>query len=190
MSLNVKDWAVEYHDKVVGWLRPYRGLYAKRGFDLDDMAQEARLALVEQQGYLTRLYEKQLGGCGVLVQWKDYSKWEHEKVAKTIVLRTVRRRLLGRSQTPTPNFTDDGWEEINAAEDREHDAHVQLELSEMIDASPHGPVRAYLRTLFERGNDEQPQEQIHADMTEAIRREAGAFVLGWFATRHHWRHES
>lgn len=164
-------WAEIYHDAVGVWLRPFRSLYAKYGHAVEDIEQEARLALVEQNAYLSKLGLE--------------STDRVRAAAKTIALRSVKRRLLGRAKTPTPVFDTgpDGWALLFEAEAREHAAEIQLELGEAVANAP-GPVKMYLSHLLAE-SDIRPE--FHND---ALHRQAANYLLDWFITRHHWRHES
>lgn len=167
-------WAEVYHDVVPIWLRPYARLYAKHGYDLDDLAQEGRTALVEQEAYLVKLDFE--GGVDRV-----------RAAAKTLVLRAVKRRLLGRSAGGKAVFDTGpaGWEVLFDVESREHSVEIQLELAEAVANAP-AAVKMYLRELL----SEDGLDGVQDPKLKKIHKQAADYLLSWFVSKHNWRHES
>lgn len=175
-------WAERYHDEVKAWLRPFEKLYAKYGHSPEDIQQEARLALVQQEEYIHRENGDQHG-----------VKAGIERLCKTIALRAVKRRLLGRRADVPEHVTPESWDAVHEAESREHNAHIRLELAEAVAAAP-PEIYVWLGVILGNAGpfDVGVVETVARDATSggALRRAAADYLLNWFSNKFDWNTRS
>lgn len=161
-------WAEVFRTDIPKWLTRYRGLYAKYGFDLDDAVQEGSMALLKQDAYL----DKQ-STYGI----------PQPALARTIVVRACHRAFIGRVERKVVEAATVA--DLEAAESREHSAHVSLEMAELIETCGLPDVKMYLKALM---SGEIALVTMSPELN-ALTARAGSYVLGWM-TQHKWSHES